>query len=63
MVNNMKYIKYPFYHKIRKKENKLRFKNLDKRARMNVRRNKLVVCLFVVFYLVQVILLILLIKF
>ncbi len=59
----MKYIKYPFYSNIRKRENKLRFKNLDKRARMNARRNKLIAYLFVIFYFVQVILLILLIKF
>ena len=59
----MKYIKYPFYSNIQKRENKLRFKNLDKRARMNARRNKLIAYLFVIFYFVQVILLILLIKF
>ena len=59
----MKYIKYPFYNNILKRENKVRFKNLDKRARINARINKLVAHLFVIFYFVQVILFILLIKF
>ncbi len=59
----MKYIKYPFYPNILKRENKVRFKNLDKRARINARINKLVAYLLIIFYFIQVTLFIFLIKF
>ncbi len=59
----MKYIKYPFYNSIIKKESKLRFKNLDKEARRNVRINKIFICFIITLYVILVVSFILLIKY
>lgn len=59
----MKYIKYPFYNSIIKKESKLRFKNLDKEARRNVRINKIFTCFIITLYVILVVSFILLIKY
>ncbi len=59
----MKFLKYPFYNRILKNENKIRFKNLDKRARMNARKNKIIAYVFVTLYFILIASFILLIKY
>ncbi|MGM9858723.1 MAG: CPCC family cysteine-rich protein [Bacilli bacterium] len=59
----MKYIKYPFYDSIIKKESKFRFKNLDKEARRNVRINNIFTCFIITLYVILVVSFILLIKY
>lgn len=59
---NMKYFKYPHMN-IAKKKNKLRFKNLDKKAQRNARINDAVSLAFVVLFFVLLTSLILLTKY
>ncbi len=47
----MKYFKYPLYNNILRRECKLRFKNLDKKAQRNARINDAVSLAFVVLFL------------
>lgn len=51
---NIKYFKYPFYDNIVKKEYRVRFKNLDKRARFNVRKNIFLSVLLLILYIIFV---------
>lgn len=46
----MKYFKYPLYDNILRREYKLRFKNLDKKAQRNARINDAVSLAFVVLF-------------
>lgn len=59
----MKYIKYPFYNSILRNESKLRFKNLDKEARMNVRKNRIIAYVLITLYFIFVVSFIFIIKY
>ena len=59
----MKYFKYPLYDNILRREYKLRFKNLDKKAQRNARINDAVSLAFVVLFFVLLTSLILLTKY
>lgn len=59
----MRFFRYPFYDKIIKSERKTRFKNLDEKAKKNVRINKLIGIFLFVLYLMLVCSLIILIRY
>ncbi|WP_026391862.1 hypothetical protein [Haploplasma modicum] len=59
----MKFLKCPFYYKIIMRENKLRFKNLDRKAQMNVRKNNVIAYTMFSIYLIFIFSFIILIKY